>query len=380
MLKQKAVILIRYFVTPSMRFTLRDAAAWLRDQLGRAKFWQWEIASFPVRDGQFNILYAGRKVRRDAVKALIDTDDKVDAKHCDAGQLGQSVFVSEMPFPGALRVPMSLRVVMALGRPIEQIVTGFESELRRRIRKNINRAHLQQVLDDSEIDRVEMEMLRPFATARHGPSAHQLEPDEVRRIAHDFGRLDFVLLDGEKAACHLGSAFAKSGKRYWSTIRFGYPEAVFSDSKRLGETNAISFYLALEWAIRNGFDYFDLGTCPGQPEDSLLQWKKRWGGALSTIGYHDHFHVRLPSAGAAQFLWNSPLFAIEGCNLALHLGLPQGLHDDEAVLRYHKMSFGGLVNIYLHCARPPGENILEKIRGFYKHQKSPPIVRVIEST
>lgn len=98
------------------------------------------------------------------------------------------------------------------------------------------------------------------------------------------------------------------------------------------------------------------------------------------MGYHDHFHVRLPKVGATQFLWNSPLFSAEGKNLTLHLGLPEGLSDDEAIVRYRKMRFGGLSKIYLHCARSAGENLLQTVYGSYAHQKLPPIVMSIASS
>ena len=83
--------------------------------------------------------------------------------------------------------------------------------------------------------------------------------------------------------------------------------------------------------------------------------------------------------GAAQFLWDSPLFAIERRKLTLHLGLPDGLSDDEISKRYREMGFAGLFKVYLHCAKRPGERLLETLRGYYAHQKSPPIVETIPS-
>ncbi len=238
---------------------------------------------------------------------------------------------------------------------------------------------MQQTVNDAEIDRANREMLQPYASARHGAAAAQVDPNEVRRLAQKAGRLDLVLSGDEVVSCNLGCEFSMEGKRYWSTIRFGYPEPIFSNANRLSETNAISFYLALEWALKNDFDYYDMGTCVGRPEDDLLQWKKRWGGTLSMAGYHDHFYVRLPKVGAAQFLWDSPLFSAEGKNLTLHLGLPDGPSDEEAAIHYRKMSFGGLLKIYLHSSRAPSEHLLEKVRGLYKQQKSPPSIEIIAS-
>ena len=43
------------------------------------------------------------------------------------------------------------------------------------------------------------------------------------------------------------------------------------------------------------------------------------------------------------------------------------------------MGFAGLFKVYLHCAKQPGERLLETLRGYYAHQKSPPIVETIPS-
>ncbi|MCR4303426.1 MAG: hypothetical protein NUV63_04245 [Gallionella sp.] len=291
----------------------------------------------------------------------------------------RTAIVSEMPIPGALRVPRSLHFIVPLGKPIEEIMAGFESELRRRLRKSRGRYRMQQVLDITGINRAEREMLRPYASARHGPGASQMRSDEVRRVAQKFGRLELVMLGNEAVACQTGCVTTRAGIRYWSSIRFGYPEMIFSDSKRLSETNSINFYLALEWAIENGFDYYDMGSSLGRPEDDLLQWKKRWGGALDMMGIHGYFHIRLPRVGAAQFLWDAPLFAVEHHNMTLHLGLPDGPSDEEVAIRYRKMSFCGLFRVYLHCARPPGERLLESLRNLYKNQKLPPALKAIPS-
>jgi hypothetical protein len=84
--------------------------------------------------------------------------------------------------------------------------------------------------------------------------------------------------------------------------------------------------------------------------------------------------------GAAQFLWETPLFAVEGNNLTLHLGVPDGPSDDEVANRYREMGFGGLFKIYLHCSRTPSEMLLDTLRSRYTHLKSPPVLESIVST
>ena len=241
---------------------------------------------------------------------------------------------------------------------------------------------MQQALTVADIDRADLEMLQPYARARHGSSANLRAPEMVRRFALELGRLDLVLLGDEVMACLLGIESIRAGKRYWLIDRYGYPEVVFSDPKRLRETNSINNHIALEWAINNRFDYFDMGLCFARPDDGLLQWKKRRGAELNTIGLkgHGHFHVRLPKEGTAQFLCDTPLFAIERNKLTLHLGLPEMLSDDEFLIRYRQMGFMGLFKVYLHCARQPSKLLLEKFCSFYLHQKPSPIVVSIPST
>ena len=98
----------------------------------------------------------------------------------------------------------------------------------------------------------------------------------------------------------------------------------------------INFFFALDWALKHDFDYYDMGSCLARPKDGSLQWKKRWGGLFDTVCNHSYLYVRLPKVGAAQFLRNSPLFAVERNKLALHLGLPDGPSDEEFSIRYRR--------------------------------------------
>jgi hypothetical protein len=199
-------------------------------------------------------------------------------------------------------------------------------------------------------------------------------------MAQKYGRLDLLLLGDKEVGCQLGHVITRAGKRYWSTNRCGYLEEVFSEPKRLRETNSMNIHLALEWAIENGFDYYDIGVALGRPGDGLLEWKRRLGGELDTMDHSVYFHIRLPKVGAAQFLWDAPLFAVERHKLTLHLGLPDGRNDEEVTSRYREMGFGGLFKVYLHCTRAPSDRLLETLRSYYAHQKSPPILESIRST
>jgi hypothetical protein len=155
------------------------------------------------------------------------------------------VVVSEMPTTGALNVPHYLSAVVPLGRPLEEITARYDSELRRSIRKNRPLYQMRQTLDDDEIAMADRDLLRPYASARQGIHAAQFPTDDVFRLAKGVGRLDLITLEGEVVACHLGCEITRGGKRYWSTLRFGYCEAVFADAKRLREVNSITTFMAL---------------------------------------------------------------------------------------------------------------------------------------
>ena len=379
-MKQYASLLYRQFATPSLRFELREKIAWLREQFGRLQLWNWEIARFTDTSSKtYDIIYIGRKARRDLAKSILGVNQDVNVSYPEGTLPNRKVLVSEMPVPGALQVPWYLITIIPLGQPLEELTARYNKKLRQLLRNARERYHTQQALDDADIDRANRELLMPYATARRGDAAVQLQPDEVRKMAQEAGRLDLLYREGELVGCHLGYPISRLGKRYWAGLRVGFSNDVFSDSKLLHEVNSINNYLALEWAAKNGFDFYDNGTSLARPDDGLLQWKRRRGGAVDKAGNHVYFYVRLPKDGVAQFLWDAPLFAVEQHNLTLHLGVPEGLGKEEVAGRYRGMGFGGLFKVYLHCAKPVDGNLLGMLRELYKHEESPPSVEIISS-
>jgi len=367
-----------------MRYELRNVSNVLRDVLGRACFWRWEVARFRVQqESPYEILYIGRKQQREMAKLLIAGKGQQTAQAPEssaAAGTANRVVVSELPTLGALSVPHYLSAVVPLGRSLDDITARYDSELRRSIRKNRPLYEMRQTLSDEEIAMADRDLLRPYATARQGIHAAQFPTEDVFRLAKGVGRLDLITLNGEVVACHLGCEITRAGKRYWSTLRFGYCEAVFSDAKRLREVNSITTFMALEWALANGYDYYDIGLCLARPDDGLLKWKRRRGGDVDSLGNHAYLFIRLPKTGVAQFLWDTPLFAVEGNKLTLHLGLPEGSSDEELASRYHEMVFGGLHKIYLYGAKSSGELFLENLRERYASVKTPPTMeRVLSS-
>jgi hypothetical protein len=281
--------------------------------------------------GTYKLLYVGRKSSREQVLSHFSGAHALAS--VSSGEALSTVLAGDLPTPRALCVPRYVHAVAPLGRSIDEITAGYSDKLRRVIRQQLARCRVQQAVDDAEIDRTEREMLRPYAMARHGHIAAQMAPEEVRRMAHQHGRIDIVYSGDERVSCHLGFALTRGGKRYWNALRFGFTEAVFSNSKRLHEVNSINIHLAIEWAPEKGFDFYDLGYCAARPDDGLLKWKRRRGGHVDISFTYSYFYVRLSKAGSSRLLWNSPLFARERDSLTLHLGLPDASSDEEALVR-----------------------------------------------
>ena len=369
---------MRELVSSSNRYKLRAVAGRLRELINRACLWNWEVALLLRKGvGSCDIIYIGRKSQRDMAKAILNINQQPDGSSTIESGADRRVIVSEVPLPGAIRVPTFLGSRVRLGRPIEEITSNFHSQLRRELKKARSRYRLRQVLDNGEIERIDQTMLRPYAKARHGLGAAQISSDEVKKESQQYGRLDLLLFDDDEVGCQLSHSSIREGKSYWTANRFGYPDDVFSDPKRLRDINSMNNHLAMEWAIENGFDFYDIGGALGRPGDGLLEWKRRRGSELYTDSISGYFHIRLPKVGTPQFLWDKPLFAVEYHQLTLHLGLPDVQSDEEIASRYREMGFGGLFKVYLHCATPPSYHLLDEIRSYYAHQKVPPTVKVI---
>ena len=288
-MKETLTAVARKLLSPSMRYEMRLLASKIRETAARACFWRWEVARFRLQqESPYEILYIGRKQQREMAKLLIGGKGQGSASIVDSASATAAanhvVVISEMPSSGALSVPHYLSAVVPLGRSLEDITARYDSELRRSIRKNRPLYQMRQALSDDEIAMADRELLRPYATARQGIHAAQFPTEEVFRIAKSVGRLDLITLGDEVIGCHLGCEVVRGGKRYWSTLRFGYCEAVFSDAKRLREVNSITTFMALEWALEQGFDYYDIGLCLARPDDGLLKWKRRRGGGHRLFG------------------------------------------------------------------------------------------------
>lgn len=363
-------------VPPSVRFELRERASHLKELAYQLRFWHWRLCRIRCESvSSCDILFLGTGRTLDRAVDLIGGRCEVGASRSGWGDLRQSVLISDIPTPGAYRVPVMLNTVVPLGRTLEEISASYRRSVCRLIRGQRQKYSARQVLLDAEIDAINRNMLEPFASARHGDKASQLGRDLVHRIAQSStGRLDLVHMDGEPVACCLGSSFVRTGKNYWSSVRFGYPETVFSDGCRLRKTNAMVAHLALEWAIDHGFDFFSIGLSMARPDGGLLQWKKHRAGVLDPKGYYGLLYIRLPRRLAPDYLWTAPLFALENEGLALHLGVPDHASDEAVLNRYREMDFKGLSRVCLHGSGMPRTGVIEQIRGLFPPQECPLVV------
>lgn len=362
----------RAALPPSWRFGILQAKHELDTGLARARLWRWERTALASEgDAPLSVAYVGRRDRRWQVCSLLGLRDEPGARD-SPNQSAEAALAGDVPWPESLRVPYHLDAVVPLGRSLEDIMAGYDTELRRKLNRQRARAHARRVTDEAEVERLHREMLEPYGFARHGVHAVNPSYAQIKHLALHTGRLDVIYLDGAEVGCHLGSSATHHGKRYWVTLRFGYPQAVFRVPKQLRDANSVTAHLALAWAIENGFDYYSLGMSPARPDGGLLEWKRRRGGELSTMTTTDYFRVRLPSRGRARFLWRAPLFSAHHEHISLHLGAPAGPSDEQIAARYRQMGFGGLSAVRIYCERSRTTSLLRSLGDLYSRYPSRP--------
>jgi hypothetical protein len=371
-LTKQIKLLFKNVISPSLRFEIKQNKERLKQFLMGLSFWKWKTSEFYLNETCLTTInYRGRPENQVILMALLGLSGKVATL---ANSSSNKIFVREYPMRGSICIPQCLTTIVKLGRSEDEILATYSRSLRRSINQESLQYHYEAVQDPEKIDVIEHEMLRPYAIARHDAGAAQLEGNVVRKLAQpEYGRLDLLYKGQEQVGCHLGNFYSCKGKKYWHVNRMGYPEAVFSDYKRWGEVNSINLHLALRSAINNGYDYCDYGVSLARPGAGLIEWKRRRRGFL-VDDYYQYFYLKFPKKDATQFFWDAPLFGVEGRKVTLHLGLPDDKTDEEITARYHEMGYGGLYKVYLHCTKPPSEDIIEMIRGLYVDQESQPMV------
>ena len=360
-------------VLSSYRFEIRQKKGQFKHFLASLNCFKWQHFSFPLSEtNSTTVHYKGRPENKAMLIALLGADSAISYPSIPSGD---KVYVTEHPMRDAICIPFTLITIVKLGRSIEDIVSTYSKSLRRSINSERPNYCYQAIDSVDKVDAIENTMLKPYATARHDVGAAQLEPGVVQKFAQKVhGRLDLLLQGDEEVGCHLGNPYTRKGKRYWHVNRLGYPSSVFLDYKRWGEVNSINLHLALEAAIENGFDYCDYGVSLAKPGHGLIEWKRRRRGFLATHDNFNYFYMKLPKTGGAQFLWDAPVFGVEGGKPTLHLGIPEGKTEEEMLARYHEMGYGGLYKVYLDCVTPPSAQFVESMRALYADQDTQPLI------
>ena len=353
----------------SLRFHLRRLVTRARVRAPLLTPWRWAAQKWP--GPKYDVVILGPAGDRHAADLLGLAGEGQPCSLRDALD-ARTALVTPMIIPGALRVPCDVHTIVPLRRPLEEIVARYDRELRRTLKKHRDAYDFVQVTDPREIERLNRDMLVPYAKARHGEHAVVMSLEAVQKMVAGYGRLDVITHNGEPIACHLGYSLKRDGQRHFITLRFGYPAKVYEDAKRLREVNAMNTYLALEWSHLNGYHGYDMGSASSRPDDGLLQWKRRRDGAVDCFHTEEWLSVRPPPTAASAFLWDHPLFAVEQGELELFLGVAPGVTDEEAAARWKQLGFSGLARVHLHADRGLSQKLVDAVKAIYDAQTLKP--------
>ena len=303
----------------------------------------------------------------------------LDSSHTVLDNIKQRAYVSEIPIPKSICIPHYVTSMIPLrNRSLDEVLMGFEKSKRKFVNKAASRFLLKQVTNIKDLARLNHEMLMPYASARHEENVVQLSLEHIMGMAFDYGQLHLLLENGLEVGCLIGHESIRRNKRCWLLYREGFPDFIFNDNPNYREKHIIIIYLQLEWALRNGFDYYDMAENPAFADAGAAHYKRTFGAQLSTTSNYNYFYFRLPKKIAAQFYWGKPVFAVEGKAVVLHLGLPDGIGVDEVARRYKLLNYGGLSKVYLHCDSAPSSKHKEAVVNVYSYQKSPPALKVCQ--
>ena len=193
-------------------------------------------------------------------------------------------------------------------------------------------------------------------------------------MAFTKGQFNLLLHNNKEVGCIIGHFSQRNKSKYWQSDRMGFPDFIFSDMQLYRETNVMITYLQIQWALANGYEYYDMGHNPALTETGVVHHKRTFGGNLSVMNNHNYFYLKLPQTYAAKFYWSKPLFASEGKAVVLHLGMPNGISDLALFDRYKQLNFGGLAKVYLHYETDFSDCTAEVIKSIFSNQYAPPTV------
>ena len=217
---------LKAFVSPSLRFEIRQKKSQLKYFFAGLCFWKWQHIQFVFNQSNpeetslaatsaMTIHYKGRPENVPMLKALRGVNAAVNAVKTVTTTASKSeIYVTEHPMRDSIRIPFALITIVKLGRPIEDIVASYSKSLRRSINAERTNYRYQAINDITKIGKIETNMLKAYATARHDIGAAQLENGTVKKFAQkEHGRLDLLLQGDEEVGCHLGNPYTRQGKR-----------------------------------------------------------------------------------------------------------------------------------------------------------------------
>jgi hypothetical protein len=357
----------------SFKYAIKERWSRLKEIAGLACIWRYQLST--LAHSKFNDIrfrYFGLRSHREAIALMLNLNALPFTSNAS-----QSVLISEIPLPGAICIPNYLASMIPLkNKSIAEVLSGFEKSRRKFVNKAGSRFRLKQITDLNDVARLNQDMLMPYASARHGKTVVHLSWQQVMGMAFEYGQLHLLLDNEKEVGCLIGYEYERSNERCWLLYREGFPDFIFNDNPSYREKHIVMIYLQLEWAINNGFDYYDMGENPAFADAGAAHYKRTFGAELSVDSNYNYFYLKLPKTIAAKFYWEKPLFAVEGKAVVLHLGLPDGVSADEVAERYKLLNYGGLNKVYLHCDSEPSIAHTEAVTNVYSYQKSPPALNV----
>ncbi len=360
----------------STRFAMSERQKRLKALLGTCALWNYIACKVDwSRISSAGFWFIGRKAHLDLAGVIFSqsqSDSNEPIPHSGSGR----VIISELPFPGSYCIPHYLSTILKLSNSIESQIKAVDKN-KYRIYKNERATFSTRLVTDiDEIKRLQKTMLEPYALERYGSAVAQLTDEEVIKMATQTGAFHLVCEGDAEVACHIGSRYECDGKLHWLSVRAGYPKHVYSDSKAYGRVNAIDVFLEIEWAISQGYDYFDLSISLANPENGVLQWKRKLRGRLSLKENYEYFYIKPPSGSEPEFFWETPLISVKRGQLILHLGWPASQDEDAVLSRYKQMGFDGLAKVNLYTQMQPSDVMLEKLLHLYRYANTKPTINI----
>ncbi|MFT3837464.1 MAG: hypothetical protein QM723_10765 [Myxococcaceae bacterium] len=350
-------------VPPSLRFRLRDQAAQLAEHGRRARLWRWNASTFASPRGVHgHVAYLGRR------EATHSAEEAFGDQESNGGLTSSlnGISVSELPVPGALKVPHTLRMMIDCHGTLDQIVRRGSHGAWRHVLPAVGACSIAPVTDDIEIARISEQLLEPYAAARHGEEAVQVPLGTVRSLAQH-GGLCALYYRGKELAVRLSYEYEHDGIRTFAAWRFGFPPHVYEDRGRYALANGLNTYFSIRHAVESGFTMMDFGLSPSHPFDNgPMKFKRMHAAAVSAVNIHEFFYVRTPASQRAWFLWVRPLFSVERGQVVLNAGVPAELGDAELIARVKsEMVIRGVSRVRLHSERKLPWRVLEQVRAAF---------------